>query len=286
MIKSFFDTLESLLGIDRKVSIPIVLTLSTFLLGFIINWTANAVIKWLKKRRYRTSLMVIINDFVHSCKAQEKINDKFTEQKGYLHGENYTLQIKSNFALNYLSKLDVASFIENFSRNFDSKRPEEICELFSLVENVRFQNEKLQEMMELTRQKYWEHADEYKKGLDGIRIIFDEFISEHREKKDVPKEVFDMVNPIGLIFKKWTDKGANKNIHNTHSEIVISVYNQTKTSKPHPYSTKLLNHCLDSMLAFDNIKNVEQVMKDEIAYSASVYKNAHDKIASIYNKWK
>lgn len=123
MFKSIIGYWESQLGIQRSVVVTLILTLSTFSLGFIINWTASYIIRGVKKRRYRKSLKVIIADFLQSCNRQSKEFENILTQKGYLHGENYIIPNKSNFGQNYLTGLDISVFIENFSANFKKTDP-------------------------------------------------------------------------------------------------------------------------------------------------------------------
>ena len=284
MIKSIIDYLKILLGVERPIVVTILLTLSTFALGFIINWGALVVIRWLKKKRYRASMAVIIQDFLISCKTQYDIYLTFPNQKGYLHGELSVLRNKSNFGLNYLSKLDVATFIENFSKIWNEERRKDICKLFELVENVKFQSERLAETQKLVQTKLWEHSDEYQGGLDGLRKLQDDLYYENIDK-DIKPEIYSYVQPIFNVFNAWLKNGGITHIHNTNSQIVLPLYELAKSSKPHPYTGLVINHCLKCLLAVDNINVVEALLKDDVAVTATINKKAYDEGTLIYKKW-
>jgi hypothetical protein len=98
MLKRIIEYMVQDLGVQPNVAVSIILSLFTFSMGFIITWTAASISRALKRKNYKKSLRIIIRNCLDSCQKQYILLENFSNQKGFLHGENYSISIKSNFA--------------------------------------------------------------------------------------------------------------------------------------------------------------------------------------------
>jgi hypothetical protein len=111
MLKELISYLENDLNVQPDVAVTIVLSLFTFSLGYLITWSAAAVARIIKRKNYKKSLKVIIRNFLDSCQKQYLLLEDHKDQRGFLQGENFVFTIKTNFGQNYLSTLDIKTFI-------------------------------------------------------------------------------------------------------------------------------------------------------------------------------
>lgn len=284
MLKKLIDYLVQDLGVQPNVAVTIILSLFTFSLGFIITWTAAAISKLVKRKNYKKSLKVIIKHFLESCKKQYLLLEPFSSQKGFLHGENYNILIKSNFGQNYLSTLDIKTFIENFSSFFNKTRPGEISDFFEIVETVKTQKDTAKEQIKIYYSNYDENLKKYNEGLDGLRKLQDDLALEYNGKS-IDAQLASYISTIVATFTKWKQGGGSTNIHVTNTEIVTPLFDTALSFPPNPISRKVIDHCIQCRAAVENISNVEGYMKDEIKTLRDMHKDAYERGTTIFNKW-
>lgn len=284
MLKKLIEYLVQDLGVQPNVAVTIILSLFTFSLGFIITWTATAISKWVKRNNYKKSLKVIIKHFLKSCQKQYLLLEPFSSQKGFLHGENYNISIKSNFGQTYLSTLDIKTFIENFSSFFNKTRAEEISDFFEIVETVKTSKETAKEQIGTYYSNYDENLKKYNEGLDGLRKLQDDLALEYNGKT-IDAQLANYISSIVATFTKWKHGGASTNIHVTNTEIVTHLFDTALSFPPNVISRKVIDHSIQCRAAVENISNVEGYMKDEIETLKNVHKDAYERGTTIFNKW-
>ena len=284
MLKKLIDYLVQDLGVQPNVAVTIILSLFTFTLGFIITWTAAGISKWVKRKNYKKSLKIVIKNFLKSCKKQHLLLETFSTHKGFLHGENYNISIKSNFGQNYLSTLDVKTFIENFSSIFKKTRAQEIADLFEIVETVKASKETFKEQIKVYYSSYDENLKKYNENLDGLRKLQDDLALEYNGKT-IDAQLANYISTIVGTFTKWKEKGANINVHATNTEIVTPLFETALTLPPNLISRKIIDYCIQCRTSVENITNVEEYMKDEIKALKKVHEDSYNNGVTILNKW-
>jgi hypothetical protein len=284
MLKNLIDYLVQDLGVQPNVAVTIILSIFTFSLGFIITWIAAAISKWIKRKNYKKSLTIIIKHFLESCRKQYLLLEPFSSQKGFLHGENYNISVKSNFAQNYLSTLDIKIFIENFSSFFNKTRAQEIADFFEIVETVKTSKETAKEQIKTYYSNYDENLKKYNDGLDGLRKLQDDLALEYNGKT-IDSQLENYIFSIVATFTKWKQGGSSTNIHVTNTEIVTPLFDTALSLPPNPISRKVIDHCIQCRIAVENISNVGGYMKDEIETLKKVHKDSYERGTTIFNKW-
>jgi len=284
MIKKLIDYLVQDLGIQPNVAVTIILSLFTFSLGFLITWTAGGISRWVKRKNYKKSLKVVIKHFLESCQTQYVLLGDFSKQKGFLHGENYKISIKSNFGQNYLSTLDIKTFIENFSSIFKKERAQEISDLFEIVETVKTSKDAFKEQIKVYYSSYNENLKKYNENIDSLRKLQDDLALQYNGKT-IDAELASYIHSISCTFTEWKKNGANININATSTEIVSPLFETALAFPPNAISRKIIDNCSQCREAVENIANVERYMKDEIKALKDVHENSYEKGMLIFNKW-
>jgi hypothetical protein len=201
-----------------------------------------------------------------------------------LHGENYNISIKSNFGQNYLSTLDIKTFIENFSSFFSKTRAGEISDFFEIVETVKTQKETAKEQIKTYYSNYDENLKKYNEGLDGLRKLQDDLALEYNGKT-IDAQLANYISTIVATFTKWKQGGGSTHIHVTNTEIVTPLFDTALSFPPNPISRKVIDYCIQCRVAVENITNVEGYMKDEIKTLKDIHKDAYERGTTIFNKW-
>lgn len=284
MLKKLIDYLVQDLDVQANVAVTIILSLFTFSLGFIITWTAAAISKCVKRWNYRKSLKIIVGNFLNSCQQQYLSLEKFVGQKGFSEGENIYFSIIANFGQNYLSTLDIKTFIENFSSFRMKNRAKEIADLFQIVENIKVSKETFKEQVKVYYTSYEKAHEKYNENLDGLRKLRDDLALEYNAKP-INKQLADYISSIAAVFTNWTQNGANTSINATNTEIVLLLFNEAKANPPNAISRKVLDYCIQCRISVESISNCERYIKEEIDTLMVIHKDSFEKGTLILNKW-
>lgn len=243
MLKKLIDYLVNDLGVQPNTAATIILTLFTFSLGFIITWTAAAISKWLKRKKYRKSFKIILNDFISACKIQYQELEKFPLQKGYLNGGDYTITVKTNYGLKYLANLDINVFIDNFSSLFKKNRAAEVSQLLEIVEQVKSDRESIKELIDFTYLKYSESFDIYNENLDSLRKLYENLPLKYNGTA-IEANFHIYIQSIIDTFNRWNEKGALTHINVTLDQIVNPLYTEAKKISQNEISRDVIEHTL------------------------------------------
>jgi hypothetical protein len=284
MLKKLIDYLVQDLEIQPNVAVTIILSLFTFSLGFLITWTAGGISRWVKRIKYKKSLKVVIKHFLESCQKQYTLLGDFSKQKGFLHGENYSISIKSNFGQNYLSTLDIKTFIEYFSSILKKERAQEISDLFEIVETVKTSKENFKDQLIIYYSSYNENLKKYNENIDNLSKLHDDLALAIYEKT-IDVELEKYIHSIITTYSEWKKNGANFNINTTSTEIVSPLFETALALPPNAISRKIIDNCIQCRVAVENITNIERYLKDEINILKDVHENSYKKGMLILNNW-
>ena len=284
MLKYIINYLENELGVNSAVAPNIVVTLTTFIFGFIITWTAGYISRLIKKYKYRNILKVIIRQYLERCKLQIKELDNFAQQEGFLYGDGYTVNITSNFSENYLSNLDVKVFVENFSSVFKRKRATQVAELFELIERIKYARELLNNMIIKVDDRYKEQSKIYNENITGIRKLQEDLPLKYNGKQ-VESEFEMYLKSIPATFKNWKEKGSSTKIVDTLNEIVNTIYNSSVNVKVNEVSREMIDFTLNCKQAVSNLKMGEEVLREQIIHTKVVFEKSYEKGIEILEAW-
>ncbi|MBL0200394.1 MAG: hypothetical protein IPP81_09550 [Chitinophagaceae bacterium] len=272
------------LGVSANVAPNIVVTLTTFILGFLITWTAGYVSRFVKKIKYRRILKVIIRQYLDRCKLQIEELENFTKQKGFLHGQGFTIVMASNFSQTYLSNLDVKVFVENFSSIFKRGRAKQVAELFELIERIKFSKERLDEVVAKVDERYKDEKKIYDDNLTGIRKLQEDLRLRYHNK-EVESEFASYLESIPKAFKNWIDKGAPTNMIDTLNGIVNPIYDSSVKVDVNEVSREMIDFTLNCRQAVVNLELGESVLREQILHTKEIHEKSYSKGIEILDDW-
>ncbi len=284
MLKCIIDYLVNELGVSSAVAPNIVVTLTTFILGFLITWTTGYVSRVIKKYKYRGILKVIIRQYLERCKLQIEELDNFAKQNGFLYGDGYTITIASNFSQNYLSNLDVKVFVENFSSIFKRGRAKQVAELFELIEKIKYSRELLNNMIDKVDERYKEQSKIYDDNLTGIRKLQEDLDLKYNGKQiGIEFELY--LKSIPTAFKNWIDKGSSTKMIDTVNDIVNPIYDSSVKARINDVSREMIDFTLNCRQAVINLKKGEEVLREQIIHTKVIFEKSHKNGVEILEDW-
>jgi hypothetical protein len=271
LIKYLVDNFK----IDNNTAVTLILTISIFITGFIINWVGGMIKNYLLKRTYRKSMRIIIHDFFSSCKRQLKLFDEVLKQKGLLEGFDFEITYVSNYSQSYLESVDIYTFIKNFYNPLNKKRPKCISKLFEIVSSISTGIINFKEMQQLGNDYYSESENQYNDSLDSIRKIADSFIVKYSGTTLPSGDEGIFIDNYMDIINDWRKAGGSTTKAKTHELIVQPILNLSRNGMPAQYKQSSIDLSLAASRAFVNMKKAETHLKDAVKNISFLYRRAN-----------
>jgi hypothetical protein len=155
------------------------------------------------------------------------------------------------------------------------KNAKRILKLFEIIELIRLHQEQLQTSRGKLFERYANADTVYSTNLSALRKFHDDLIVKYNEKTIEINHESDFVIGIISIYNQWYDNGQKKEIDNTYHEIALKILNFSKTIKPNPMNRITIDHALECKLAYENMLNLDTLLRNEMQESAWVYKRSY-----------
>jgi hypothetical protein len=287
MLKSLIEYLVNNLGVDRNTASTIIITLAIFACGYIISGVVLVISKWRQRFIYRRSLKIIISEFFNSCEKQYDQFKIFSAEKGFSDGADYQITLVSNFALQYLTSLDVTIFIKNFSSLTSRKRAIEISNFLEIVELIKENKSTLQKSISMAFDSYSENLAIYNKNIHELRSLINIIALDFngRLTNEIEPSLHEYIGKILEVFSLWSEKGEKNAVNDTANDLVSPILKISTETKPNSYSFSATNSCVLCLSAHENILNAEEMIRTEVEHSAKTYQNAFEKGRRITQHW-
>ncbi len=283
-MKRIVDYLVHELGVDVNTASTLIITLFVFGLGMLLTWVTKTIISQIKRSQYRKCYKLIIKSFVKSCKKQYIHYSEFPNQDGFLEGTHYSFTYITNYSLKYLRSLDVTVFTANFSSFWKCKNGRRISKLLETVESIQNHIDVQKEFVDKLMAKLEKHNLQYESNLDFLRQMHDDIIVKHA---GVPLKLINdenkLIAAIHNIYNGWGEGGKKILMRETHKELVMPLLALAKTMQPVPMVRPVIDHAHQCNMAYNNIVNIDRLLKKQIYKSSIAYKMAY-KIGEILLK--
>jgi len=274
-VKNLAHYIVTLFKVDNNTAAALTITVTTFILGIIATISINSFVKYLNRRAYRKSLKLVIKEFIICSRKQYKEFGRFSQQADLLHGGDYTIPIVANLPKNYLTSLELHTFVDNFASVYIRKRAKCISTLFKIVAMVELDSAIFKENQKLLFERYTQHEALYQKNLDDLRKYHDDLALQFTGRQ-VDPETINILTVIHGTFNRWVESGKKTEFIYTRKQVVDPIYNFcVANNHPHPLTQPALELCLRCRLAYENITKIQAMMVALVGESLRINKGAY-----------
>jgi hypothetical protein len=220
-------------------------------------------------------MKAILIEFQKTCDKQNKLVTNNIDKVGLQFGNDFIARSLPIGTLDYLTKIDLQVFLQNFEPIFPKKiYSKAISKLFNLLAIIKSQNECLEKVLNYFSDRFSVSERNYHQNIDALRRIFDELAVKYNGKEILVEEGGQLIQDYADIFSKWIKNGAITNIYSTYSEIVVPIKGLGKSHKTSPLILPISNHALQCHYAFANIDKIEKSLKVRYNEFAFAHRNA------------
>lgn len=266
-------------GVDANTTATALLTIFIFTIGLIFTWLGRQFVSYKEKESYKKSFLLILKDFSKTCKKQTKVVAASLEKAGFKKGNDFIINYIPIGTLEYLSKIDFNTFIKNFEPTFCNKNySKAVSKLFSLIAQIKVQNESLSSFTKLLFEDYRKHESLFNDNVDRLRQIHDELGMNlnNNNKLIIPNNGSELVQGYFKIFGDWINNGQKTDLTSVQTEIVLKMLELNKVFQNVPLILQTNDIALKAEIAYINIEKIDKMLatkcNDFIHFHKRAYK--------------
>lgn len=263
MMNRIFDFFHRL-GVDPNTTATIFITILVFGLGLLFTWIGSQIKKLSERRRYRRSIIYILEEFSRACKRQTVVVRKTLDKAGLIDGNDFNIDFVPIGTLDYLNRVDLSIMIQNLGRPIivrlltcRTDTLKAVSKLIEIISLIKVTNEQISTITKAYFDSYRFHEKQFYSSVDDLRKLNDLFSLQLPRGEILPMEV-PYVNGYFEIFNKWFEAGASTVIKDEYKMIVLKVleHNKKFNNVSHTFQSNNL-----ALLAGNSYSTIEKVDK-------------------------
>lgn len=249
-------------GVDANTTATLVVTLFTFVTGFVITWIGYKVKECRDRVSYRSSYIILLKDLRKSCEKQCVHVEKSLLKSSLIHSQGFNITHVIISGINIFDRVDFNDFLQNFEPIFVSKKYNKaISKLFEVHELIKYINVEIFNTQKELFERFSKHEQIYYKNMSEIRNLIDALNMKYNGK-NVEKDMGIILQSYFDIFNAWYMAGQPRDMSSTHSMLIKKLLEVNGNRFRHPLVLEFNNYALASDLAFQNIIATEEAMRD------------------------
>jgi hypothetical protein len=268
-------------GVDANTTATAAITIFVFITGLAFTWAGRQFVTWKEKRSYQKSMILILKDFKKACDSQTKTVQRFLDKAGLKKGNDFIISYVPIGTLDYLSKVDFATFLKNFEPIFFGKLyAKAMSKLFELIAQIRIQNDSIAKNVESFMSAYKTHEKDFYDNLVLLRKIHDELgvRLDGQRLEATPESEF--IQKYFIIFGHFVKPNIRLDINTTQENVIAKIL-QLNNEYNIPVSLQISNHALRCDIAFQNIEKIDALLFRKFADFVHFHKRASRLITVI-----
>lgn len=200
------DFLKELFGIDGNTAATLVITLSVFILGYIVNGLNNLMVGYIKRRNYRKIFNDIVGTIANNIGLQANMFQSSASNVNIKNLGDYHVKIITITHLDNVDKLDFKdiynAYFSGIENVFSKKKLKAFNKVFGRLSLIKGIEMKLASEMNTFDTKFHEHELRYNESIEQLRQFTDS-ISAATNGTTLPTPVANYLEGMDRIIYRW-----------------------------------------------------------------------------------
>jgi hypothetical protein len=268
------------LGVDKNTTATIFITILVFGLGLFFTWMGSQIKKFSERRRYKKSIIYVLEEFSRACKRQTVVVKKTLDKAGLVDGNDFNIDFVPIGTLDYLNKVDLSIMVQNLGRPIvirlltcKGSNLKAVSKLIEIVTLIKATNEQVATITKMYFKSYEFHEKQFYSCVDDLRKLNDLFALQAPKGEILPMEI-PYVKSYFDIFNKWFEAGASTIIKVEYEAIVLKVLELNKKFNNVSYTLQTNNLALLASNSYSTIEKVDKLLFEHFTHFIHVHKRA------------
>lgn len=269
-------------GIDNNTTAPILITLVTFILSYIIVWLGQLYKDYKEAAKIRAVFEVAVNRLIVQMKNQSKVftatsnNLVFKNDMGFSFGRVQLLPINTFENVGYTKTIEIyilrVRFVNPFNRRRRTKRAKAINKLWEVIHSVNYWHEKAINDTIIFQDTYNKYNDRRNDAVEEHNKFFLEMLDSVMHKQLTP-DMSDYIEKVVQIREAW-----EKLVEKTQPDILNEYFIQSlrrlnREQVNNPFARGMSPYLLRADHEFTNQNNVLEFYRKQYQDYSIIFRN-------------
>ena len=290
-MKTLIESIKSIFNIDNNTAATLILTLSVFVLGYLINAFIGYIRLLLDKRRTKLNIQNLLSEIQSSVQKQHNNFQNFCQE---IDMDRIGHHLKST-TINHLQTFNEISYID-FMKVFTSsffmwKNKEELRGLNKVYKSIYYLVS-TEERYPKYLSKFFDVINSYESGwnanVENLRQLYDEVrmrtagqILENPSKEE--KDFYDFIMAADKIWFSWQSNDDRLKYTITKDVLLRPLLNLCRNTDSRNFVVlKSFDYILGALYAFDNM----EIRFKNFRLTLEGYRDEYDKVLGVLVDFK
>jgi hypothetical protein len=277
-MKSFVDYIAQAFNIDSNTSATLVITLSIFILGYLLNWINNIIVGLRTRRNYRKLFQAITDSIIYSIDLQSKNFVKAAKTLNINHQNDYFLQTVTITHLDNVDRLDFKlvydSYFLGLENLFSERKLKAFNKSFGRLALIKNTEERIPQELSSFIQKFNEHENKWNEAAEQIRQFYDNL---HRQVDGgtFPARVADYLTRMDRTIFRWQNLDGRTEYSILHNELINPLLTLNREFQDIGLTLNFNSLLLNASHHFDNMEKTLNVYNEIFRNHSLTYRAAN-----------
>lgn len=277
-MKIIIEYLNNLFNIDNETSATIVITLTVFILGFIITWFINVLRKYFNRRRTRKLFLDLLKEIARTTLRQSNNFFDFSKKLTIENQDIFELDKSPINHLDNISRLSINSFHEAFFTG-----PENLCcriikqkafnKIWIHISALSYWEQQYPNDLKEFINKFNNYEDKRNEELENWRKLSDELIFQVRQQGPTGRYLEYFTRYDEIVYG-WQTAGQNTHYFTVQTDLIEPLRLLNRDFHDLPVVLVLNNPLLGVTNYYENLISTLRVYNRQFNSLGISYKNS------------
>jgi hypothetical protein len=278
---SLSKLLENTFGIDANTAATIIITVTIFVLGYVIAAINSSFSTYLKRRNYRRIFSDIMNSVVISIGKQA---DSLSKSATKVHIKNFDDYVVTTVNITHLDNIDKLEFPDVYNgfltgpeNIFNNKKLKAFNKVFSHLSLIKDIESRLHSSMTEFNSILREHAKLWDESVDKLRQVIDA-TQTATNGTTLPAALVNYLQGVDTIILAWQQLPNRTEYSIVKEEYIDKLLTHNQANQNIAYQGNIIlsmnTFLLDAGHHYDNMEKTLVVYSQKLKSTSDLYRSA------------
>jgi hypothetical protein len=205
-MKTIVEYIKTIFQIDNNTAATLVITLSVFILGYIISGLFKSFSSFNKRKNYRKIFKEMITEISNSTKEQSLNYFQFIKQLNPEYEKDFQFKTKNIDFLSNFNKIPFETFYNSYFQGFENicmhRKLKYFNKTFGLIDSLNKQENNSLKLISELLSSYEKNKYKWDIAVEDVRLMFEEMLLSNKGNR-YPTFYIEILEEIDTIIYKW-----------------------------------------------------------------------------------
>ncbi len=222
-MNTIIDSIKAIFQIDNNTAATLVISISVFILGYLITGIFKSLSSFNKRKNYRKIFKEMINEISSSSKEQSLNYFQFVNQLKTDYENDFQFKTKNIDFLSNFNKIPFETFYNSYFNGYEnickSRKLKHFNKTFGLIDSLnKLENNSLKLISELIG-NYEKYKNKWDISVENVRHMYEEMLLSNKGNR-YPTFYLEILKEIDNIISSWQSLENRTHFNTAYTNLV------------------------------------------------------------------